>query len=383
MVLIHAQLTGATSLRALEAGWNANAHAHYHLRCEAVARSTIADANARRPVEAFAEVLTMVAGLTDRSTRTEARKMLRLIELDAHPVGTTVRLGQVERPHSRHEGPCRLRSGLRSAAHPRHHRRQRQRRPNRPTDRDRGRPHLRLRQGLLPLRLVESHSRGRGLLRHEAQDQHGPDRQGRAPIWALARRRLHCVSDEEVELSSKGDSKLPIPLRRIEILRDEDAKTIIVITNDMKRSAVEIAQVYKFRWQIELLFRWLKQHLKLRSFLGTSPNAVKLQIYAAMIAYILLRLAAKAAKPNSTSSASPNSSATSSSPAAASEPSTHPHRSIPAANATDPTPTRWPSAMRKTSPDSRALGPNGYPSAPVGRLELAHQRTEVALLGIV
>ncbi len=49
-------------------------------------------------------------------------------------------------------------------------------------------------------------------------------------------------------------------------------------------------------WEIELLFRWLKQHLKLRSFLGTSANAVKLQIYAAMIAYILLRLAAKAAK---------------------------------------------------------------------------------------
>ena len=104
------------------------------------------------------------------------------------------------------------------------------------------------------------------------------------------------IADEEVELSSKGDSKLPIPLRRIVILRDEDAKTIVVITNDMKRSAVEIAQAYKFRWQIELLFRWLKQHLKLRSFLGTSANAVKLQIYAAIIAYILLRLAAKAAK---------------------------------------------------------------------------------------
>ena len=48
MVLIHAQLTGTTSLRALEASWNANAHAHYHLRCEAVARSTLADANATR-----------------------------------------------------------------------------------------------------------------------------------------------------------------------------------------------------------------------------------------------------------------------------------------------------------------------------------------------
>ena len=104
------------------------------------------------------------------------------------------------------------------------------------------------------------------------------------------------ISDDEVKLSSRGDSKLPIPLRRIEILRAEDQKTILVITNDMNRSAVEIAQAYKFRWQIELLFRWLKQHLKLRKFLGASPNAVKLQIYAAMVAYILLRLAARAVR---------------------------------------------------------------------------------------
>ena len=71
---------------------------------------------------------------------------------------------------------------------------------------------------------------------------------------------------------------------------------IVVITNDMTRSSVEIAQAYKFRWLIELLFRWLKQHLRIRKFLGTSPNAVKLQIYAAMIAYILVRLAARVAR---------------------------------------------------------------------------------------
>ena len=53
------------------------------------------------------------------------------------------------------------------------------------------------------------------------------------------------IADQEVKLSSKGDSELPIPLRRIEILRDEGAKTIIVITNDMTHSAVEIAQAYK------------------------------------------------------------------------------------------------------------------------------------------
>ena len=113
---------------------------------------------------------------------------------------------------------------------------------------------------------------------------------------ALARRRLHRDRRPggrvlEQRRLQAADPAAPHrnPARRG---RQDD----LVITNDMKRSAVEIAQAYKFRWQIELLFRWLKQHLKLRTFLGTSPNAVKLQIYAAMIAYILLRLAAKAAK---------------------------------------------------------------------------------------
>lgn len=61
----------------------------------------------------------------------------------------------------------------------------------------------------------------------------------------------------------------------------------------MSRSAVEIAALYKMRWQIELLFRWIKQHLKLRKFLGRSENAIRLQIVAAVIAYLLLRIAAR------------------------------------------------------------------------------------------
>ena len=66
----------------------------------------------------------------------------------------------------------------------------------------------------------------------KAERQYGPSRGDGFTV----------IADEEVALSSKGDSKLPIPLRRIEILRDEDAKKIVVITNDMQRSAVEIAQ---------------------------------------------------------------------------------------------------------------------------------------------
>src|SRR5450631_56504 len=98
------------------------------------------------------------------------------------------------------------------------------------------------------------------------------------------------IGDADVVLASKGDSSLPIPLRRIKVRRDKGGM-ITLITNDLKRTAVEIAALYKSRWQIELLFRWIKQHLNLRKFMGKNDNAIRLQILAAMIAYLLLRLA--------------------------------------------------------------------------------------------
>ena len=104
------------------------------------------------------------------------------------------------------------------------------------------------------------------------------------------------LKDCEVELASKGDLKLPMRLRRLHVQRDalKDGKpqVIVVITNDMTRSAVEVAALYKARWAIELLFRWIKQHLMIRKFLGENENAVRLQLIAAMIAFVLLRIAA-------------------------------------------------------------------------------------------
>jgi IS4 transposase len=99
------------------------------------------------------------------------------------------------------------------------------------------------------------------------------------------------IADDEVVLASKGDSRLPIPLRRIKIKRDNGG-TITLLTNDLARPAVAIATLYKSRWQIELLFRWIKQHLDIRKFLASNDSAIRLQILAAMIAYLLLRIAA-------------------------------------------------------------------------------------------
>ena len=71
----------------------------------------------------------------------------------------------------------------------------------------------------------------------------------------------------------------------------ETGRILRILTNDLKATAREIADLYKRRWAIELFFRWVKQNLKLRHFLGTSENAVRIQIAVALIAFVLLRLA--------------------------------------------------------------------------------------------
>tara|TARA_B110000263_G_C14982183_1_gene362037 strand:- start:19 stop:546 length:528 start_codon:yes stop_codon:yes gene_type:complete len=99
------------------------------------------------------------------------------------------------------------------------------------------------------------------------------------------------ISDEIITLSAKKALKnCPIPLRRIKFKREEDGKELIFITNDLQRSAEEIAALYKQRWQIELFFKWIKQNLKIKRFIGRSENAVKIQVLVAMIAYLLLRI---------------------------------------------------------------------------------------------
>ena len=90
-----------------------------------------------------------------------------------------------------------------------------------------------------------------------------------------------------------GAAKNPlydVSLREIVVARTDNAEPLYLLTNDFDRPAAEIARLDKERWDIELLFKWLKQNLKIRSFLGRSENAVRLQIYVALIAFMLLRI---------------------------------------------------------------------------------------------
>ena len=91
-------------------------------------------------------------------------------------------------------------------------------------------------------------------------------------------------------------AKTPSATRREVRVRIETGKILRILSNDLDASAEEIAGLYKRRWEIELFFRWVKQTLKIKKFLGVSENAIRIQIAIALIAYLLLKLAHAAQK---------------------------------------------------------------------------------------
>jgi putative transposase len=292
VALIYAQLGGACSLRGLEAAWNANAHHHYHLGVGKLARSTLADANARRPLAIFSETFARLSGMAGRLVRQEGREMVRLIDSTPIPLHKLV---DWAKSNGRISG-LKLHVVYDPIG-------------DNPSD----------------IAVTEANVNDIEFGRHMTAvarctyvfdkaycrydwwadiDRAGAFFVTRRKVNSLFRRRrwrpvadrvgdgFTILSDAEIELQGSRASKLARPLRQIR-LRRASGEVLTLITNDFERSAKEIAQLYRTRWQIELLFRWIKQHLKIKTFLGRSANAIRLQLLAAMIAYVLLRIAAR------------------------------------------------------------------------------------------
>ena len=96
------------------------------------------------------------------------------------------------------------------------------------------------------------------------------------------------ICDQTVKLKGiKSSTYYPVVLRRIKYFDKEQRRTFVFLTNNFSQSAVDIAMLYKYRWKVELFFKWIKQHLKIKSFWGTSMNAVKTQVYIAITTYTL------------------------------------------------------------------------------------------------
>lgn len=292
VALIFAQLSGICGLRGLEAAFNAHAHHHYHLGVGRLRRATLSDANQRRPIEVFAETFALLSRQAGRHLRREGQAMLRLLDATPIPLGPLcagaafngrthgLKLHVVYDPLADHPRAVVITAST-------------------VNDVVVGREQ--------PIEAGATYVFDKGYCDyawwtriHQARACLVTRPKTNARYQVIKRRGLRrgtgegftVIEDAEVRLATQGKNKLAIPLRRIR-LRRQDGRKLTLITNDHRRSAVTIAALYKARWQIELLFRWIKQHLKLGSFLGRSQNAIRLQIIAAMIAFLLLRIAAR------------------------------------------------------------------------------------------
>ena len=99
------------------------------------------------------------------------------------------------------------------------------------------------------------------------------------------------LTDAEIELTVYGSQKgYPERLRLVRFHDEEQDRMFMFLTNAMELTAQQVADLYKNRWQIELFFKWLKQHLKIKKFWGTTENAVRIQIYSAICAYCLVAI---------------------------------------------------------------------------------------------
>jgi len=117
----------------------------------------------------------------------------------------------------------------------------------------------------------------------------------------FSRRRSHPVdkstglrSDQTILLTGPKTSRLyPDPLRRVHYFDAEQDLRLIFLTNNFLLPALTIAELYRARWQVELFFRWIKQHLRIKAFYGTSENAVKTQVWVAIAVYALVAIVKK------------------------------------------------------------------------------------------
>lgn len=110
---------------------------------------------------------------------------------------------------------------------------------------------------------------------------------------------VRVIKDEWVLLDGTYTLKdYPLVLRRIEYFDPTQQRSFIFITNNFNLSASKIAALYKSRWHVELFFKWIKQHLRIKSFVGNSVNAVKTQIWIAVCSYVLVAIVKKRLKTN-------------------------------------------------------------------------------------
>ena len=297
VALLYGQLAGASSLREIETAMSSHSARLYHLGVRPVSRSTLADANAVRPPAVFNGLLSAMMRLAGRSCRRSLAEAVRVID------STGLRLAGLEAEWARFSS-----TACGAKAHVVY-------------DPDLDSPlHLEVTPAkvndITPAKAMPIEA-GATYVFDLGYYDFGwwaeMDRQGCRFVTRLKRNTpLALVREQPLPPGStllydrigrlpermKASRRNPFQdaVREIGVLLDDARTTLRVVTNDLDAPAQEIADLYKRRWAVELFFRWVKQTLKIKHFLGRSENAVRIQVAVALIAYILIRLAKDAVK---------------------------------------------------------------------------------------
>lgn len=297
VAMLYGQLSGATGLRALETGFNSHASHHFHLATRTVRRTTLADANARRSDTVFGATVEWLMGQVARSERKEAGELKYLLDSTSltlkgrefdrwtlenrtcHTQGIKVHVllnCATDAPEWSVFTPANVNDVVKARELPLH--------PGALYVFDKGYCdytwwHCIDQAGA---RFVTRFKYNAGLRLVEQR--------------AIPAEAAGMVLGDEIvtfkTLTPRGGCKHQYakPLRRVTVVRPDKDKPLILATNDLTSSALEIAQHYKDRWGIELFFKWIKQNLRIKKFFGRSENAVRIQVLTALICYLLASL---------------------------------------------------------------------------------------------
>jgi hypothetical protein len=291
IALLYGQLSGAASLRELVGGLESHAVRLYHVGGRPVSRSTLADANALRPNAVFGELFAAMVDRAQRGLRRAVGEAVYLIDstglrlsgsgsewahFSAKACGAKVHViydARAERPIYAAVTAANVNDITAAQAMP-------------------------IEAGATYVFDLGYYDYGWWAKMDAAGCRIVTRFKTNTPLAVTAELAVPQGSDilsDRIGLLPQrqaGSRKNPFsdPVREIRV-RIDTGKVLRILTNDLDASAHEIADLYKRRWAIELFFRWVKQTLKIRHFLGASENAVRIQIAVALIAFLLLRLA--------------------------------------------------------------------------------------------
>ena len=291
--LLFAQWQGLTSLREIVAGLVAHSRSFYHLNLRAPCRSTLADANRARPAAAFRDIARVLIPVAAGRLRQDGEALIRL--LDATPIPLKgdgfawaeanartrgLKLHLLLEPRQRRPvwfdvSSAKVDDVVAGRAIPLE--------PGATYVFDKGYTDYRWWAGIIA-------AKGFFVTRRKRNAHCRLVRQRRAKGDGILAERLIQIGHRQPRGGAPVNPLYEVTLREIVVARPDHDQPLCLLTNDRKRPATAIAQLYKARWEIELLFKWLKQNLKIRRFLGRSENAVRMQIYVALIAFMLLRI---------------------------------------------------------------------------------------------